>query len=77
MDAKEAITKKLTSGRYMTTMMLTVTYCATICGSVYLVIIDKLTVETFLGLFAAFSTLAGTVIRSYYERQDRSKEVGK
>lgn len=66
------IAKKLLSGRYFATVSIITTYCICILGSILLVIKGKLSIEVFTGIFTAFSTLAGAIITSYFERKDRN-----
>lgn len=68
------IIDKLLSGRYFSTLAVITTYCLMIFSCIYLTVLGKLTVETLLGIFTGFTTLATMVIKSYFERSDRPKE---
>lgn len=70
----DKIIEKLTSGRFIATVSVMLTYCAVVAGSVFLVVIGKISVEVFLGIFSGFSGLAGLIINSYFERKDRAPE---
>jgi hypothetical protein len=62
---------KLLSGRYFATVCIILTYCGMMIGVVAMVLMDKLQVEAFLGLFAAFALLAREITQSYFQRTDR------
>ena len=70
----EAIVRKLTSAQWLITVFIVSTYCISIIACIYLVIKGKLSIEVFLGIFTAFSTIAATVITSYFKRERVSPE---
>ena len=70
-DVDQHIIRKVFSARYFSTVLIVATYCAVIFMSVAMVIIDKLTVDVFLGVFSGFSLLAGKVIESYFNKKSQ------
>jgi len=71
MDIKTMIYRKLTSAQWVITILITATYCLSIIACLMLVAKGKLTINEFLGIFTAFSTIAATVVTSYF-RRDRT-----
>lgn len=71
------IVDKIFSARFLVTVAIIFTYCASILLCIYLVIKNKLSIEAFLGLFTAFSTLAAMIVNSYFKREDRNQTGGK
>jgi hypothetical protein len=67
---------KLLSARFLTTLAMCSTYCLINIALVVLVMLGKITTETFLGVFAGFSTMFGIIVKSYFDRVDR-KEASK
>jgi Na+-driven multidrug efflux pump len=67
---------KFTSARFIVTVSVIFTYCIAILLCIFLVIKGKLSIEAFLGLFTAFSTIAVTIVKSYFERTDRDINGG-
>ena len=65
---------KLLSGRYFATVCIILTYCGIMVGSVAMVCLGLLKIETFLGMFTAFALLAREITQSYFERKDRKGE---
>jgi Na+-driven multidrug efflux pump len=63
------ILRKVFSAQWVVTIAIVNTYCLSIILCLYLVIKDKLSIEAFLGIFIAFSTLAATIIQSYFKRE--------
>lgn len=76
MTIKEMIWKKLTSAQFLITLSVVGTYCLVMISYVYLVVKGKLSIEAFLALFAAFSTLAANIVNSYFKR-DRTPPENK
>ena len=76
-DVKIHIIQKLFSARYFATMIIIATYCVVIFTSIFLVVVDKLAVDVFLGLFSGFSLLAGKVIESYFniKREGENEKI--
>jgi hypothetical protein len=70
----EKILNKLLSGRYFATVSVIGTYCIVLLATLYLVMKESLSVEAFLGLFAAFAVLAKEIVQSYFNRTDRKEE---
>lgn len=66
---------KLLSGRYFATVSIIITYCGIMVGSVAMVVIGTLPVETFLGMFTAFALLAREITQSYFQRTDRKGDT--
>lgn len=67
---------KLLSARFIVTVSIIITYCLSVLGCLYLVVKNKLSIEAFLGIFTAFSTLAAMVVKSYFERNDKFQNGG-
>lgn len=67
------IKEKLLSGRYFATIAIITTYCVCIIVSIFMVANKTISVETFLGIFSAFSATAGAVINGYFNK-DRKNE---
>lgn len=74
MNTDEFIVTKLFSGRYFATVVIIATYCLAVVGTLLLTIWEKIPVDVFLGLFAGFSTLAGSIITFYFTRADRKQK---
>lgn len=72
------VLRKIFSARFITTMMLTTTYCLSMLACLYFTAAKVMSVDVFLALFAGFSGLATMVLKSYFERTDRQtkKEEG-
>lgn len=68
-----AVKDKIFSGRYFSTIMVVSFYCILMAGAGYLVYLDKLETDAFMGLFTAFSSTATLVIKSYFDRTDRKE----
>lgn len=74
MTIKEIIVRKFTSAQFLVTLWIVGTYCVCLIACIYLVIKGKLSIEAFLGIFTAFSTLAAMVVKSYFERERKPPE---
>jgi len=70
----DKIIAKLLSGRYFCTMAVITTYCIVLLFSVKMVLVDKMTVETFLGMFVGFTTISTMIIEGYFRRSDRKEK---
>lgn len=68
--------KQSMSGRKYMTYVFSTTYCGAIAGSIILVIMGKMTVETFLALLAGFTSITVLIAEWYFLREDRKKENG-
>jgi 4-hydroxybenzoate polyprenyltransferase len=82
-DAKQTvkhILEKITSGRWITTVFLTGTFCLITLKCIDLFVAnlatDKLPLvkEILMFILGAFTTQAGNVITSYFDRSDRKPE---
>jgi Na+-driven multidrug efflux pump len=65
---------KLLSGRYIMVLAFTGAYCFTVVLSIVSVLVGRMSVEVFMGIFSAFSMLVGIIVKSYFERTDRDRE---
>ncbi len=68
------ILSKLTSGRWIQTVAFTFTYCLCIVGSAVMVILDKMKLETFLGIWSGFTPMVILINEWYFKRDDRKPE---
>ena len=75
MKINERIVEKVTSARWLTTLLVVGTYCGIILLCLVLAMKDKLSVEAFLGVFAGFSGLASLVVKSYFDRRQDEKNI--
>ena len=85
-DAKERVKQlldKITSGRWIATVFITGTFCYITIKCIDLftqnLATDKLPFvkEILMFVLGAFTTQAGNVITSYFDRSDRKQENGK
>jgi len=79
MDKKELLLHifgKLSSGRWIMSVSFTFTYCLGIIGALILTIMDKMKLETFLAVWAGFSTMVILINEWYFKREDRKSENG-
>lgn len=70
------VMQKIFSGRYFSTVTIVTTYCFLMIGALWLVMVERIAVEVFLGMFAAFAAQSRDIVRSYFERTDRQGEPG-
>jgi len=73
---KQHFLSKMTSGRWIQTVAFTLTYCLGIIGSAVMVILDKMKLEVFLGLWSGFTPMVILINEWYFKREDRQPENG-
>ena len=64
--------EKLSSGKFLVTVLIVSTYCFVMLGCCVLVVTKFIDAPTFLGLFAGFSTLAGTIVTGYFNKKEQA-----
>lgn len=69
----ETFRQKMASGKFFSTVMVISTYCAIIVVSAVAVALDKMQANTFLGEFAGFTGLAGSIVTSYFGKDKINK----
>lgn len=65
------ILEKVFSARFILTVFFGLSYCISIFCSMYLVVINKMEITTFLGIFSGFAGTTGAIVTSYFSRTDR------
>lgn len=60
------------SGRKYVVIACVSTYCLAIIGALALVILGKMQVETFIGMFAGLGSIVLYVAKAYFDDKDRS-----
>ena len=61
--------EKLSSGKFLATVLIISTYCIVIVGCGMAVFAGKMDAPVFLGVFTGFSTLAGTIVTGYFNKE--------
>ena len=65
---------KLLSARRIIAIRVITTYCIIMIGVLALTLINKLSIEAFLGVLGGFGTLVLAIAAFYFERKDREKK---
>lgn len=63
---------KILSGRYFATVVIISTLCLGYMKCMDLVVLGKMSIETFLGINTGFSTLTGSIVTFYFTKGDRT-----
>lgn len=66
--------KKLTSGRWIQTVLFTFTYCIAILFFCVMTVKKIITTETLMAIWAGFAAIVALVTSWYFERKDRGNE---
>lgn len=74
LDAVENIFTKLTSGSFISTLALVVTYCWIGLHLVSSIPSEKITTDFVFGFIAGFSSSVMFVLKSYFDRGDKKQE---
>lgn len=70
-DVLKRLFSKITSARFMMTLLFSATYCLGVIYALYLTAKGVLKVETFLGIWAGFTPLVILIAEWYFKREDR------
>ena len=76
MDTVDVIIAKVTSGRFIATMLLVWTYCSSIQVANQLVKDKVLSVETYLVLMGAVGALVTMIVKDYFNKNGEDKNGG-
>lgn len=76
MNIADRVIDKMLSGRFITTVMLTTTYCSLPLALCAMAIMDKIKIDFFTGYLAGFSQTVLLVLNFYYDRKDRHTDDG-
>ncbi len=68
------ILDKMSSGRWIQTVTLTLTYCIVILGCLYLTAKKIMQITVFIALFSGFTSMVVLINEWYFKREDRKKE---
>ena len=69
---REKILDKILSARFLMAIGFTTTYCLVMIASIVLCIMKLISVEVFLALLTGFSSNLIYIVKSYFERIDRT-----
>lgn len=69
----ERILAKLTSGRFILTVLFGGTYCGVILAGIWLTCKGKIGIDVFLGIFSGFSAMAAMIVESYFRKERKSE----
>ena len=75
-NISQHIQDKMSSGRWIQTVSLTLTYCAVILGSLYLTAKRIMPLMVFISLFAGFTPMVVLINEWYFKREDRNQNGG-
>lgn len=77
MNLRERFIYKITSARFITTLIIMGTYCFIMREALDLYAAGEISKDFFFGLFTGFSAIAGSVVTFYFTRPDRKNGEGK
>ncbi len=66
--------EKFSSGRWIQTVTLTLTYCIVILGCLYLTAKKIIPITVFIALFSGFTSMVVLINEWYFKREDRKQE---
>ena len=70
----ERIIYKITSARFLVTLIIMGTYCWIMREALDFYAAGKVSKDFFFGLFAGFSALVGSIVTFYFTRKRNNKE---
>lgn len=71
-DTVETIFAKVTSGKFIATVLVVFTYCNCIMVAGRLVEASKINTETYIALMAGIGALAATIVKDYFNKEDKT-----
>lgn len=71
-DTVDVIVAKITSGKFIATVLVVYTYCKAIETASLLVQAGKISSETYIAIIAGMGALASTVVKDYFSRNDKN-----
>ena len=71
------ILMKMSSGRWIQTVALTLTYCAVVLGCLFLTAKKVMEITVFIALFSGFTSMVVLINEWYFKREDRKPEQPK